>query len=196
MENVEEKWHIKKTEEVLNVLSTSSLGLNEKEAKLRLKKYGFNEFIEKRRITPFVIFLRQFKSFIILILIAATLLSVLIGRLIDATVIFAFVLLNTSLGFFQEYRAEKSMQALKKLVVLKAKVIRNGQEKEIPATELVPSDLIILEEGDKVPADARLIEVLDLKVDEASLTGESIPVTKRNVVLNDVQLAERTNMVF
>src|SRR3989344_7702202 len=111
MENVEEKWHIKKTEEVLNVLSTSSLGLNEKEAELRLKKYGFNEFIEKRRITPFLIFLRQFKSFLIIILLVATLISILIGIAIDATVIFALVLINVILGFVQEYRAEKSMQA-------------------------------------------------------------------------------------
>ena len=196
METSEEKWHGQDVDDVLKKLGTSGQGLNDEEARLRLKKYGLNEFIEKRKITPLLIFLRQLKSFLIIILLAATLLSVLIGRVIDAAVIFAFVLLNTSLGFFQEYRAEKSMQALKKLVVLKAKVIRNGQEKEIPARELVPSDLIILEEGDRVPADARLIEVLDLKVDEASLTGESIPVTKRNVVLNDVQLAERTNMVF
>ena len=133
MENVDEKWHNKETDEVLEILETSRQGLGDGEAKLRLKKYGPNEFVEKKRIAALLIFLRQFKSFLIVILLVATLLSVLIGRAIDAAVIFAFVLLNTALGFFQEYRAEKSMQALKRLIVLKAKVIRNGKEEEIPA---------------------------------------------------------------
>jgi len=196
MESGDEKWHTKDTDDILKKLSTSIQGLDEKEAELRLKKYGFNEFIEKRRITPLLIFLRQFKSFLIIILLVATLISILIGRVIDATVIFALVLINAILGFVQEYRAEKSMQTLKGLVVPKAKVIRDGQEKEILARKLVPGDIILLEEGDRIPADARLLETLDLKVDESSLTGESTPVTKRETVLNDVQLAERTNMTF
>jgi len=196
MEIIDEKWHTKDVDDILKKLDSSSQGIDEKEAELRLKKYGFNEFIEKRRITPFLIFLRQFKSFLIIILLVATLISVLIGRIIDATVIFALVLINAILGFVQEYRAEKSMQALKGLVVPKAKVIRDGHEKEIPARKLVPGDIILLEEGDRIPADARLIETFELKVDESNLTGESVPVAKREVVLNDVQLAERTNMAF
>jgi Ca2+-transporting ATPase len=191
-----EKWHTKKLEEVFKELKTSENGLNEKEAKERLKKFGKNELVTRRKISALRIFLRQFSNFLVLMLLIAGVISLLIAKITDASVIFVFLFVITTVGFVQEYRAEKAMEALKKLAAPKATVIREGKRAEIPASELVPGDIILLEEGDRVPADARLIEAMNLKVDESSLTGESIPVTKDAKFLKDVELAERRNMVF
>jgi Ca2+-transporting ATPase len=190
------KWHTKKIEEIFRELKTSEKGLSEKEAKERLIKFGFNELITKKKISPFMIFLRQFKSFLILILLIAVLISATIGKITDALLILLILILNAILGFSQEYKAEKAMEALKKLATPKAMVIRDGRQIEVPARELVPGDLILLEEGVKIPADARLIEAVSLKVDESALTGESIPITKDIRTLKDVELAERKNMIF
>lgn len=191
-----EKWHIKKIEEAMEELKTNEKGLNEDEAKKRLKKFGPNELITKRKLSVPIIFLRQFSSFLVLMLLIAGIISFLIARTIDTSVIFVFLFIITILGFTQEYRAEKVMEALKKLAAPKATVIREGRRTEIPANELVPGDIILLEEGDIVPADSRLIEVVNLKIDESSLTGESIPITKDIKLLKDVELAERRNMIF
>jgi len=190
------KWHTLKFEDILEELKTSEKGLNENEAKVRLKKFGQNKFLERRRIEPIKIFLSQFKSYLIIILLAATIISAVIGEITDAAIILAILIINATLGFTQEFKAEKAMEALKKLAAPKARVIREGKQEGILAEKLVPGDIILLESGDKVPADARLIEVMTLKVDESPLTGESIPISKNIRILKDVTVADRKNMVF
>ena len=190
-------WHDKEIKDVLKELSASENGLTDEEAKNRLGKYGPNEIKEKKRISPLKIFISQFKSFIIAILIAAVVVSLLIGETVDAVVIAAILLLNAVLGFIQEYKAEKAIEALKKMASLKAKVIRNNEEKLIDAAELVPGDIIFLEVGMKVPADSRLIQIVNLQTQEAALTGESLPVKKEPEALPEKPpVADRKNMVF
>jgi len=183
--------------EVFSALSTSPNGLSESEAKKRLEKYGLNELKEKKKTSAFSIFLRQFNSFIVLILVAAVILSILVNEYIDAIVIAIVLALNSTLGFVQEYKAERSMEALKKFISLKAKVIRNSKESIIPASELVPGDLVILEEGSKTPADARITEAYSLSINESTLTGESTPVKKvHDALKGNFQIADQKNMVF
>ena len=190
-------WHTMETEEVLTQLGTSSAGLTEDEARTRLEYHGPNELVEGQRVSPLRIFLDQFKSFLIIILLVAVALSVFLGEGIDAIVIGAIVLFASGLGFIQEYRAERAMEALKRMAAPTATVIRGSEEQEIAARELVPGDIIVLSTGDRIPADARIIEAANLKVDEASLTGESIPVEKTSVLLeSDVEVADRKNMAY
>jgi len=191
-----QKWYAKSIDETLKTLNTSENGLDKFEVKRRLEQFGLNDIKEARRINILPIFLRQFKSYFILILFVAALTSFLVGKTIEASVIFVLVIITILLGFIQEYRAEKTLQALKKLFVPRARVVRNGVVREVSARKLVPGDIILLQAGDRVPADARLIEVVNLRVDESALTGESIPVTKQETILQDVVLAERRNMVF
>jgi Ca2+-transporting ATPase len=185
-------------EEVLSQLNTSRrTGLTSHEAQKRLRKYGQNKLEKKKELSPLIIFARQFKSFLIAILIVAAVISAFIQYFIDTAVILSIVILNAVLGFVQEYRAEKALAALEKLVALEARVIRGEHEIKIPATELVPGDIIVLEQGYKVPADARLIEAINLKVNEASLTGESLPVAKHtDLVKENAVVAERKNCIF
>ncbi|MDI6798972.1 MAG: calcium-transporting P-type ATPase, PMR1-type [Candidatus Aenigmarchaeota archaeon] len=190
------RWHTKELEEVIKELKSSNQGLSRTEAEYRLKKYGANEITKKRRINALEILFRQFKSILIIILLIATAISGFMGKFTDATIIFVVVVLNTILGFAQEYKAEKAVEAMKRLAVPNARVMRDGKEIVIPASELVPGDLILLEEGDRVPADARLIDVINLTVDESALTGESVPVEKEVKTLGEVPIAERKNMVF
>ncbi|HUL39473.1 MAG TPA: HAD-IC family P-type ATPase [Methanomassiliicoccales archaeon] len=201
---MESKEYCQSPDEVLKELSSSPNGLGPEEARARLSRYGFNELEVKRGISPLALFLSQFKSFIVLVLIVAAFISVAIAILngtseeyLDAAVILLIVLINAVLGFFQEYRAEKSLQALKELTSPIARVIRSGAELELPARELVPGDVIILSTGNKVPADGRLIEASNLKLNEAPLTGESLPVAKTVAcVSEDADLMDRDNMVF
>lgn len=171
-------YHNLTSEEAIEKLKTTLSGLNDKEAQERLEKYGFNEIQEFKRLTPLQIFLRQFTSFLVLILIAAIVISLLIGEKLDAIVIAVIVVFNGLFGFVQEYKAEKAIEALRKLTALKAKVLRGNKVREVDASEVVPGDIILLETGDKVPADARLISVSTLHINEATLTGESIPSKK------------------
>ncbi|MEK6893953.1 MAG: cation-translocating P-type ATPase [Nanoarchaeota archaeon] len=172
-------------------------GLNESVASQRLKDFGLNEIKRESNISAIVIFFRQFKSFIIYLLIFALIVSALLKEYIDSIVIFAILILNATFGFIQEYRAEKSIEALKKLSSLKTRVIRNGELRDIDSTLLVPGDIIMVEEGDKVPADARVIESFSLSCLESSLTGESNSTGKKtealkgNLVIND-----QKNMIF
>lgn len=183
--------------EVLELLKTSEKGLTENEARGRLEKYGVNEIEKRKSITPLQIFARQFTSFIIAILLAAVIISLLIGERLDAVVISIIVILNGIFGFVQEYKAEKAIEALRKLTALKAKVIRNGKEIEIDSKELVPGDIILLETGSKVPADARLVQIAALQVDEASLTGESVPSNKvTEPIKRGTSVSDQENMVF
>lgn len=153
-------------------------GLSEKEAKRRLDKYGPNILSEKKKISAFKILIEQFSDFMVLILIASTIVSAFMGEMTEAVTIIAIVVVNAVLGFMQEYRTERTMQALKELAAPLAKVARDGKISNIPAENIVPGDLILLEEGDRIPADADLIEVKSMQVDESLLTGESVPVEK------------------
>ena len=190
--------HAMSIEEIFKILKTTPSGLSEKEAKKRLEQYGPNELIVAKKISPLKILLGQFKDVLVIILLIATVVSMLIGEILDATVIMAIVFACVILGFTQEYRAEKALEALKKLAAPTAKVMRNGRILEIPAREVVPGDIILIEAGDRIPADARIIEAVDLQVDEAVLTGESIPVSKNTETLPEAKIpvADRKNMVF
>jgi Ca2+-transporting ATPase len=184
-------------EDVLKILKTSKTGLTSEVAGKRLEQYGENKLAFKKRTTALTIFLNQFKSYLIAILIVAAVISALIEFWLDAVVILAIVVMNAVLGFVQEYKAEKAVEALEKLAAPKAVVLRNDRQVTIPSTELVPGDIILLETGDKVPADVRLMEVVNFKVDEAALTGESVPVDKvLDVIKNKVIVAERKNCAF
>jgi P-type Ca2+ transporter type 2C len=191
------EYYESKIKEVFHKLDTSDKGLTNEEAKKRLEEYGVNEIEKRKKISLFRIFFRQFTSFIVMILFAAIIISLLIGERIDAIVISAIVILNGVFGFVQEYKAEKAIETLKKLTALKAKVIRNGKEIEIDSKELVPGDVILLETGSKVPADARLIQVAAFEVNESSLTGESVPTKKfTESIKGSAPIADQDNMVF
>ena len=178
-------------------IDTSQKGLSEEEARNRLEKYGVNELKQREKISPFQILIRQFTSSIVFILLAALVISLLIGEKLDAIVISTIVVLNGVFGFVQEFKAEKAIEALRKLTALKATVVRDGKEMEIDSRELVPGDITLLETGSKVPADARLIDIAAFQVDEASLTGESVPSNKTTGPLdNNILVNDQENMVF
>lgn len=153
-------------------------GITTDEAKSKLSQFGLNRLPSKSQTASLKILASQFKNFLTLILIAAAVFSLLIGDAIDSVLIFIILLLNTGLGFWQEYKASKELEALRKLEVAQSRVIRDGVQIEIPSFEIVPGDIVVLESGDKIPSDGILIESYDLSVDEASLTGESQPVVK------------------
>lgn len=184
-------------EEVLRQLSSNINGLDPEEAQNRQRYFGPNEIPEKKPVLPIFLFLKQFHSILIYILLAAAGIAYFFDKLIDVYVIAAVILLNTVIGFVQEYRAERAIAALKKMIVPRAKVYRQGELLEINARDLVPGDIILIEEGDRVPADARLLETKNLRVVEASLTGESLPIDKQTEPLSpDTVLPDRTNMVW
>jgi Ca2+-transporting ATPase len=190
-------WYALDAKEVLKKLGSSKSGLSEEEAKKRLKNYGRNEIKEAHKVSALAIFISQFNSFFVYLLIAAALISLLFSHWLDFYAILAIIILNASLGFVQNYKAEKAIYALKKSLVRKAKVIRENKIHEIDAEEVVPGDILLLEEGDKIVADARLIEANELQCNEAALTGESLPVAKTTKALSaNTALAERKNMVY
>ena len=187
----------KKADDVLKELNVAAGGLSSSEAKRRLEQYGLNEIREEKKISPLKIFISQFKSVVIWILIAAVIISAILGEYVDAVVIAVILALIAVLGFIQEYKAEKAIDALKKLASLKATVKREGKKIDIDAKEIVPGDILILEIGDKVPADARVIASFNLEIQEAALTGESTPVKKITDALPEkIALADRKNMVY
>ncbi len=191
-------WHQKEVSDVMDLLLTSQKGLNPEEAGKRLERYGPNELKEKKKKTPFMMFLDQFRDFMILVLIAAAVISGIIGEPSDTIAIIVIVVLNAVIGFVQEYRAEKAMAALKKMVASAATVIRDGMPVNIPSSQFVPGDVAVLEAGNLVPADIRLIEAAQLKVEEAVLTGESVPVEKHVNALDDelLSIGDRKNMAY
>ena len=190
------KWHTMSSEEVFKELKTNEKGLKSSEANLRLREYGMNKIKSKKRRTSLIIFLEQFKSFLVILLLFATAISLVLGLITDAIVIGSILVLNAILGFYQEYKAEKAIEALKKLIVTKVLVVRNMEKVEVPIEQIVPGDIVILEAGNRVPADIRLFEALNLKIDESMLTGESIAATKHTKPLKDVSLTEMENMGF
>jgi Ca2+-transporting ATPase len=191
------EWHAIPKEEILGILKTSESGLSEHEAHIRLSKFGKNELRQISRISPTFIFLEQFKSIFILILIAAALFSFFIGHYTDFFVIIIIVLLNSFIGFIQQYKAEKTISKMKSLLVPHVFVFRNNQLKEIFSTELVPGDIIQISEGDKIMADCRVIHNNEIQTNEAILTGESFPQNKSSETLRiDLELSNRENMIY
>jgi Ca2+-transporting ATPase len=185
-------------DEAVKALSTSINGLSQLEAANRLDKNGLNELVTKKNKPAWVYFFDQFKDFMIIILMVAAVLSGIMGDMVDTVVILIIVLLNALLGFSQEYKAEKSMAALKKMSITTARVNRDEKPVIIPSQELVPGDIVYLEAGNIVPADIRLIEVHTLSIDESSLTGESTAAHKKVDALNetDISLGDRHNMAY
>jgi Ca2+-transporting ATPase len=191
-------WHKKDLKEAYQILNTSQEGLSSKESAERLDKYGFNVLKEIKKKTVFMMFLDQFKDFMIMVLIAAAVVSGIIGELVDTIAIIVIVILNAIIGFVQEYRAEKAMKALKAMSAPSALALRDNSFISVPASELVPGDIVMLEAGRIVPADMRLTEAARLKIEEAALTGESIPVEKSNELLPEesIPIGDRINMAF
>lgn len=189
-------YHALSPEQVRQALGCGPEGLSEAEAARRLERYGPNELAPAPRVSPFRLFLRQFSNLLILILLAATIISYFLGEHLDAAVILAIVLACTVLGFVQEYRAERAAAALARLAASRAVVLRDGQEQVIPAREVVPGDLLLLSAGDRVAADGRLLAAVHLKADESLLTGESLPVDKRvEAVPPETPAADRLSLV-
>ncbi len=191
------RWHQKEINQVIEELGTSLNGLSQTEAQKRLEEYGPNELQEKEKKSPFIMFLDQFKDFLIIVLICAAVIAGVVGKPIDALAIIAIVILNAIIGFIQEYKAEEAMAALKKMAAPKSTVLRDGVPSNILASEIVPGDIVLLEAGQIVPADMRL-ETVNMKVDEAALTGESVPVEKHIAPLRDkhLPLGDRKNVVY
>ena len=192
------KWYQIDAQSAVKELRSNSAGLSEAEAANRLAEFGSNELRESGIKSPWLIFLDQLKELMVIILIIAAVISALLGDYSDAIAIGAIVILNAILGFSQEYRAEKAMAALKKLAVPSVKVRRDGEVREISAVSLVPGDIVLLEAGNFVAADCRVLESADLQTQEAALTGESLPVRKISDGLEqpDLALGDRRNMVY
>ncbi|MBW2380794.1 MAG: HAD-IC family P-type ATPase, partial [Deltaproteobacteria bacterium] len=186
-------WHTLPVDVVLSDLSSTPQGLAEADVEHRLARYGPNELEAADRVL-----FGQFKDVLIIILLVATAISAFVGHGVEAIAIAVIVMFAVLLGFVQEYRAERAIEALKRMAAPTVTVIREGQEVEIPARELVPGDVMLLHAGDKVAADARLVESINLQLDEAALTGESVPVDKNTEPLGgeDLPLGDRSNMVF
>jgi Ca2+-transporting ATPase len=190
-------WHASTADESLGQRQTSQTGLTETEAKARLQRNGENQLREKPPKSLWWLFFAQFQSVLILILIAAAFLATFVGDKLDGIVIMTVVFINSLLGFYQEFQAEKSLAALKKMLSLKATVRRDNQIIEIPAKNLVNGDIVLLEAGNKVPADGHLLKAVGLEVDESTLTGESYPVTKKtDAVPENTPLIERSDWLF
>jgi Ca2+-transporting ATPase len=194
----ERAWHSIEAPQVLKELNTDPRhGLTEDEAKRRLETYGYNELKKEEGVSPLTLFFNQFKNILILILLIAIVLSALVGEVVDAAIIGVIVVFCAVLGFIQEYRAERALEALKKMLTPTITVLRGGKEEEVPSKDLVPGDILLLEAGDKIPADARLVENHSLRCDEAPLTGESVPVGKDIKPLSEnVRVSDRRNIVF
>jgi len=195
--NIDTKWYQLSVEEVLAKLSSTITGLTDEEAEKRLDEFGPNQLVTRKPESLFIIFLRQFQSPLIYILLIAAIISFFFGKMSNVAVIFAVLMVNAIMGFIQESRAAKSMESLKELAAPKAKVLREGRHMEISTRNIVPGDVILLESGTKISADARVIESIRLQVNEASLTGESLPVFKiSDSIKADTGLSDRINTVY
>lgn len=199
-----QKWFNKEVDEVQKELEVNvENGLQTSQVKERQEKYGFNELEATKKETILQKFINQFKNFSIIILIIAAIVSGVVGvaqgeGITDTIIILIVVILNAVIGVVQENKAEKSLEALQKLSDHAAKVLRNGKMDVIPARELVPGDIVVLDTGDYIPADLRIVEAVNLKSQESSLTGESVPVEKSVDAIKEeeVGIGDRTNMLF
>ncbi len=197
-------WYTKELNQVFNELNTRQGGLTEDEANKRLEKYGANNLKEKKKESLFIKFIKQFNDFMIIVLIIAAIISAIVaktngsGDYIDSIIIIAIVIFNAIMGLIQEEKAEKSLEALKKMSAPNAKVRRNGKIREIEASKVVPGDIVMLEAGNYVPADCRLIDSYNLQIEESSLTGETLPTSKQaDVILNaNTAIGDLKNMAF
>lgn len=190
-------WHSMKKEEVLQTLQSSEQGLSVVEVKRRLDEYGPNVLREEKKRRLLQLFLDQIKDAFVILLLVASVMSYIIGEMADAIMIVLIVVIVVVIGFVQEYRSEKALEALKKLTAPTARLMRDGATLTVPSSEVVPGDIILLEAGDRVPADARLLNIASLRTDEAPLTGESSPVEKSIAVIDEnVPVADQKNSVF
>ena len=200
----ENRWFNKEIKEVENELQTNlKNGLNTEQVQHFQEKYGLNQLMTTKKKSLVQRFIEQFKDFSIIVLIIAAVVSGLVGitegeGITDTIIILVVVVVNAIIGVTQESKAEKSLEALQKLTNHASKVLRNGQVTVIPAKELVPGDIVLLDTGDYIPADLRIIEAVNLKTQEASLTGESVPVEKstEKILKEDVGIGDRVNMLF
>lgn len=196
MKTINNYYHLSK-KDIYNKLKTSHSGLSKKEAFLRLNRFGSNKLPEATKLSAVKLFLNQLKNPLIYILFVALIISFATKHFVDAWIILAVILISSIVGFLQEYKANESLSRLKQMVKYKAKVLRDGKEIIIAQENIVPGDIIFLSPGDKVPADARLIETYDLEVIEAALTGESLPINKNTDTLpQNTAMADRINMVY
>ncbi|MBF8270517.1 MAG: carbonate dehydratase, partial [Gammaproteobacteria bacterium] len=190
-------WYQLDSAEVIAKLNSSREGLTSNAAITLLARYGYNNLTEKKPTPPFVRFLLQFHNLLIYVLLAAGGIAAAMGEWVDAGVIIGVVVINAIIGFFQEARAEQALASLKKMLSLRATVLRDGSQQEIAAENLVPGDIVVLAAGDKVPADLRLFKTKNLHIDEAALTGESLPVGKyTDPIREEVETGDRINMAF
>ena len=200
--SIERNWHNLSVSEVIDSLDSRIQGLTREEGERRLGQFGPNELVEKEKTPPWMLFLGQFKNFLIIILLVAAVISGVLaltgeGDILDPILIVIIVFFAAGLGFVQEYRSEKAMEALKQMTAPTATAIRDGAEEKIPARDLVPGDVILLQTGDRIPADSRLTEAVNLKIDEAPLTGESVAVNKTTQIISgDIPVADRRNMAY
>jgi Ca2+-transporting ATPase len=193
----EKEFYRQKAKDVVKDLESSIQGLSQSEAEKRLQRDGKNILEASKKRSLFIIFLQQFKDVLVILLLIAAVMSLIIGSYRDASVMFLIAIVNSVIGFMQEYKAEKIMDSLNKLVKSPSKVIRDGQIGEIPQEELVVGDIVSLEEGDKIPADLRIIEAFNLRTNDVSLTGESMPQEKEsNHIEEERPLADRDNMAY
>jgi Ca2+-transporting ATPase len=194
----EEAWHALATEDVLRHLEVQDDGLSNEQAARRLAQYGPNQLQEAPRPTFWHMLWEQLNNFVVILLIVASVVSALLGDYVEAAAIMAIVVLNAILGIVQEQRAEEALAALKRLAAPDAQVLRDGRRQAVPARDLIPGDIVFLEAGNYVPADVRLLEAINLRVEEASLTGESLPVQKNAATVLDknVPLGDRKNTAF
>ena len=198
-----QNWYSKNVNEIKSDFNVDfEKGLNSDEVKKRREKYGYNELAAKKKKSIIVKFFEEFKDFMIIVLIISAIISGIIGviegeGITDTIIILIVVIINAIIGVIQESKAEKSLEALQKLSSHVAKVIRNGELVVLPSKELVPGDVVVLETGDYIPADLRIIEAINLKVQESALTGESVPVEKSTLpVEENAGIGDRTNMLF
>jgi Ca2+-transporting ATPase len=199
MDQAQGTWHALPAEEIAETLGTDlERGLTPAEAAVRQKRFGLNELVERKGPSFWQLLLDQFRQFLVIILIVAALISFVLGEWLDGGAILAIVILNAVIGVVQESKAEQALAALKKLAAPEARVVRDGHQATVPARDLVPGDLVVLETGNYVPADLRLVESVNLRIDESSLTGESVPVQKQAIGLlpADAPLGDRRNCAY